>query len=117
MEVFLGLVFLLALGSGTAECGRYMSERRNEMWEPEYLRRRLNRRLTISAILMVEVVLSLISFTGVLLSAQAIGMLCGLIWMFSLLRADMKDTREMAKEMEQRLQKEILKSSLFTIVR
>ena len=110
MNIFLAIIFLLALGTGAAECGRYISDSRNAQWEPDYLRRRLNRRLTISVIIMIEVVLTWIQATEALLMVQSWVMLGGIIWMFWLLKSDMKDTRMMAKEMEKRLQKELLES-------
>jgi len=110
MDIFLGVVFLLALGTGAAECGRYISERRNDIWNPDYLRRRLNRRLTVSVIIMVEVVLSWLPLSQQFLTIQSWIMLGGIIWMFWLLRSDMRDTRLMAREMQKRLQEELLES-------
>ena len=117
MEVFLVLVFLMALGYGGAEAGRYVaSQRRGEGSDP-YARRRLKRRLWISFLLIAEVTLMAlrlyvivgeVSFTFFLVFiVLTVGCL---VLLFKNVLRDMKETRQEALELEGQLKAELLNS-------
>ena len=118
MDVFLVLVFLMALGYGGAEAGRYVASQRREEGSDPYARRRLKRRLWISFLLMGEVTLMAlhlyvivgeVSFTFFLIFiVLTIG---GLVLLFKNVIRDLRETRQEALELEGQLKAELLNSS------
>lgn len=118
MEVFLVVVFLLALGYGGGEAGRYVAAQRREGGGGPYARRRLKRRLWLSFLLMFEVVLMALRLyvvvgdvsLGFFLVFIFLTMGC-LVLIFRGVIADLKETRQEALELEVLLRAELLNSS------
>ena len=119
MELFLALVFLMALGYGGAEAGRYVASQRREVGGDPYARRRLKRRLWISFLLMAEVSLMALRLYVVVGEVSFVFFLvfifltlgC-LVLLFKNVIRDLRETRQEALELEGQLKAELLNSSI-----
>jgi cation transport ATPase len=118
MEVFLVVVFLLALGYGGGEAGRYVAAQRREKKGGPYAHQRLKQRLWLSFLLMFEVALMALRLyvvvgdvsLGFFLVFILLTVGC-LILIFRGVIADLRETRQEALELEVLLRTELLNSS------
>lgn len=115
MGIALVIALLLVVGYAFAECGRFIATRRRPNPELPYSPRRLQRRLTMSLLLLLElglIALRLYVFDGpttydafVLFMTAALLGIAGIFW---LVHRDLAETRQDIRAMRAKLREELL---------